>query len=443
MKICMIGAGYVGLVTGACFAEMGNDVICVDEDERKVRTLNKGEIPIYEPGLKDVIDRNIEEGRLYFSTDIAEGIAKSLLCFIAVGTPLDTDGSADLKYVLEVASHIGEHMNGYKIVVDKSTVPVGTAEKVRDTIHEKLEQRGLGYVEFDVVSNPEFLKEGNALQDFMRPERVIVGADNVRTAEIMKALYEPFVRTTDNPVLVMDIRSAELTKYASNSFLATKITFINELAILCDKIGADIFQVREGMGTDSRIGPRFLLAGVGYGGSCFPKDIQALIRSSKDQGHVLEICNATCRANQRQKRYFAEKIIKFFKKQGLDPKGVNIAVWGLTFKPKTDDVRDAPAVDIIKILSEEGFKISVYDPQGMDNARNALGKGIDYAEDHYSVLENADALAIITEWNLFKSPDFRRMKELMKRPVIFDGRNIYNPDEIKDLGFVYFGIGRG
>ena len=443
MKICMIGAGYVGLVTGACFAEMGNDVICIEENEDKVRMLKDGKVPIYEPGLKEIIERNVSEGRLSFSQDIADGVRNSLVCFITVGTPLDNDGSADLKYVLRVAGQIGDSMNDYKIVVDKSTVPVGTGEMVREVIRQRLEKRGLSHIEFDVVSNPEFLKEGNAVQDFMRPERVIVGTDNIRTAEIMKALYEPFVRTSNNPVLIMDIRSAELTKYASNAFLATKITFMNELAILCDKVGADIFQVREGMGTDSRIGPRFLLAGVGYGGSCFPKDIQALIKTSKNKGHTLEICEATYRANQRQKLYFAEKIVSFFKKKGLAPVDVNIAIWGLTFKPKTDDVREAPAIDIIRILLEKGFNIRAYDPQGMDNARAILGDSIAYADDHYTMLKGADALAIVTEWNMFKSPDMKRVKELMRRPVIFDGRNIYNPDEIRALGFTYFGVGRG
>ncbi len=301
MKICMIGAGYVGLVTGACLAEMGNDVICVDEDKEKIDTLKKGELPIYEPGLKDIIERNVREGRLIFTQDIKDGIIKSLLCFIAVATPSDADGSADLRYVLDASSKIGDILKEYKIIVNKSTVPVGTAEKVRDTIQKRLDQRGLSHIEFDVVSNPEFLKEGNAIQDFIRPERVIIGADNVRTSEIMKELYSPFVRTTNNPILIMDPKSAELSKYASNAFLATKISFINELAILCEKVGADISQVREGMGTDSRIGPRFLLAGLGYGGSCLPKDVKALLQTSKSHGFALKICEATHMANKIQK----------------------------------------------------------------------------------------------------------------------------------------------
>lgn len=439
MKICMIGSGYVGLVTGACLAEMGNDIICVDEDVSKIETLRKGEVPIYEPGLKDLIVRNLEEKRLTFTLDLEEGVKNSLLCFICVGTPQDKDGSADLSSVLRVASQIGELLDEYKIIVDKSTVPVGTAEKVRDTIRAKLEARGLASVQFDVVSNPEFLKEGNAIQDFMRPERVIIGTDNVRTAAILKELYAPFIRTTNNPVLIMDNRSAELTKYASNAFLATKVSFINELAILCDKLGADIAHVREGMGTDERIGPRFLLAGPGFGGSCLPKDVQALIATARSCNHTLEICEATWRANQRQMRSFAQKILDFY----ADPRNTTIAVWGLTFKPKTDDVRESPALYVIEDLLSHGMKIRAFDPKGMENARNALGDRITYAHDSYDALAGADGLAIITEWNMFKSPDMERIKQLLKTPVIFDGRNLFNPEEIRELGFSYFGMGRG
>jgi len=438
----MIGAGYVGLVTGACLAEMGNDVICVDEDEEKIAALKKGGLPIYEPGLKDIIERNVREGRLIFTQDMEDGIIKSLLCFIAVGTPSDADGSADLKYVLGVASKIGDILKEYKIIVNKSTVPVGTAEKVRDAIQRRLGQRGLAHIEFDVVSNPEFLKEGNAIQDFMRPERIIVGADNVRTAEIMKEIYSPFVRTTNNPTLIMDLKSAELSKYASNAFLATKISFINELAILCEKVGADISQVREGMGTDSRIGPRFLLAGPGYGGSCLPKDIKALLQTSKNHGLTLEICEATHKANKRQKTFFAGKIIAYFKDKDIDLSSINIAVWGLTFKPKTDDIREAPAIDIIQMLLDRGIHVTAFDPLGIDKARDLLGDSISYAKDNYTALKDADALAVITEWNMFKTPDLKMMKQLMRRPVIFDGRNIYNATEMKSLGFTYFGIGR-
>ncbi|MGD0822342.1 MAG: UDP-glucose/GDP-mannose dehydrogenase family protein [Desulfomonilia bacterium] len=441
MKICMIGSGYVGLVTGACLAEMGNDVICVDENSEKISMLQRGEVPIYEPGLKDIIARNKEEGRIIFTTDLQEGVKKSLLCFICVGTPQDKDGSADLSYVLTVASQLGDIIDDYKIIVDKSTVPVGTAEKVHDTIRRKLDARLLKHLEFDMVSNPEFLKEGNAIQDFMRPDRVIIGTDNVRTAEILKELYSPFIKTTNNPIIVMDIRSAELTKYASNCFLATKVSFINELAILCDKLGANIDLVREGMGTDDRIGPRFLLAGPGFGGSCFPKDVQALIATAKSNDHTLEICEATWRANQRQKRYFAQKIINFF--HGEDLNKITIAIWGLTFKPKTDDVRESPALDIIEALLSQGITVKAFDPEGKENARRILGERITYAHDHYAAIEGSDALAIITEWNMFKSPDIKRMKDLLKRPVIFDGRNILNPPEMHSHGFTYFGIGRG
>ena len=445
MKICMIGSGYVGLVTGACFAEMGNDVICVDENAEKIELLKKGVVPIYEPGLKEIIDRNARGGRVVFTTSLEEGVSACQICFIAVGTPQDKDGSADLKYVLQVARQIGSLMTGYKVIVDKSTVPVGTADKVRQAVREELEKRGLGSLEFDVVSNPEFLKEGNAIQDFMRPERVVVGTDNVRTAALFRELYDPFVRTTNNPVLLMDIRSAELTKYASNAFLATKVSFINELAILCDMVGADISQVREGMGTDSRIGPRFLLAGPGYGGSCFPKDVQALIHTAGTLGHSLEICQAAHRANQKQMAYFAGKILSYFEGLNVDLAKLKIAVWGLTFKPKTDDIREAPALAIIEALLARGVSVHVFDPIGMDNTRRVLGDRVRYAQDgqdSYGVLDGADGLAIITEWNLFKSPDLGRMKALMKSPVVFDGRNILNPQEMRAQGFTYFGIGR-
>ncbi|HOJ15192.1 MAG TPA: UDP-glucose/GDP-mannose dehydrogenase family protein [Deltaproteobacteria bacterium] len=440
MRICMIGSGYVGLVTGACLAEMGNDVVCVDENADKISMLNRGEIPIYEPGLKEIVNRNASEGRLRFTTDLEEAVGKSLLCFICVGTPQDKDGSADLSAVLEVARRLGDIMDGYRIVVDKSTVPVGTGEMVRATIRKRLEERGLGHVEFDVVANPEFLKEGNAVQDFMRPDRVVIGTDNVRTAEILKELYSPFVRTTNNPILVMDIRSAELTKYASNCFLAAKVTFMNELAILCDRLGANIDLVREGMGTDERIGPRFLLAGPGFGGSCFPKDVQALIATARSNNHTLEICEATWRANQRQKRYVADKVISCF--AGEDLSKVTAAVWGLTFKPKTDDVRESPAIDIINYLLEHGITVKAYDPQGMPNARALFGDRITYAQDAYTALAQADCLIIITEWNQFKSPDIQRMKSLMKRPIVVDARNILQPNEMRAEGFAYHGIGR-
>jgi UDPglucose 6-dehydrogenase len=440
MKICMIGSGYVGLVTGACLAEMGNEVICVDENPEKISMLKDGKIPIYEPGLKDIVSRNVEEGRIYFTTDIKEGVSKSLLCFICVGTPQDKDGSADLTCVLKVASQLGEILDEYKVIVDKSTVPVGTADRVKDTIRKKLNDRGLNNLEFDVVSNPEFLKEGNAIQDFMRPDRVIVGTDNVRTAEILKELYNPFIRTTNNPIIVMDIRSAELTKYASNCFLATKVSFINELAILCDKLGANIDLVRDGMGTDERIGPRFLLAGPGFGGSCFPKDVQALISTARSNNQTLEICEAAWRANVRQKQYVANKILDYF--NGEDLKKITVAIWGLTFKPKTDDVRESPAIDIINTLIGHGIKIKAYDPKGIENSREIFKDSIQYVDDAYEALEGSDCLAIITEWNMFKSPDIERIKSLLKRPVIFDSRNILYASELRSAGFTYFSIGR-
>ena len=440
MKICMIGTGYVGLVTAACFAEMGNYVICVDEDKSKIDVLNAGGVPIYEPGVKDIIERNAQENRLIFTTDLNDAVMRCQICFIAVGTPQDKDGSADLKYVLRVAGQIGRIMEDYKIIVTKSTVPVGTADKVRTVIREELKKRNLDQIEFDLVSNPEFLKEGNAVQDFMKPDRVIVGTDNVRTAALFKELYDPFIRTTNNPILIMDNRSAELSKYASNAFLATKVSFINELAILCDKVGADISLVREGMGTDERIGPRFLLAGPGFGGSCFPKDVQALIATAKSYGYTLEVSEATWRANQRQKRYVAQKILDFFKDENLST--ITLAVWGLTFKPKTDDVRESPAIDIINTLINHGITIRAFDPKGIENARKIIGDTIIYTDDSYSALDGADGLVIITEWNMFKSPDIDRIKSLLKRPVIFDTRNIYNPDEMRAHGFIYFGIGR-
>jgi len=440
MKICMIGTGYVGLVTGACFAEMGNDVICVDEDKGKIEHLNAGGVPIYEPGLKDIIERNVQEHRLVFTTDLADAVSRCQVCFIAVGTPQDKDGSADLRYVLRVASQIGQIMTEYRIIVNKSTVPVGTSDKVGDTVRKELKKRGLDRLEFDVVSNPEFLKEGNAVQDFMRPDRVVVGTDNVRTAALFRELYDPFVRTTNNPILIMDNKSAELTKYASNAFLATKVSFINELAIICDKVGADISLVRDGMGTDERIGPRFLLAGPGFGGSCFPKDVQALMATAKSLNHTLEICEATWRANQRQKSYVAQKVLDYFKKKDL--KKITVAVWGLTFKPKTDDVRESPAIDIIKTLLSHGIKIKAFDPKGIDNARKIFKNRIHYLDDAYEAIVSADCLLIITEWNLFKSPDIERIKSLLKKPVIFDSRNILNPAELRSHGFTYFGIGR-
>ncbi len=443
MKLCVIGTGYVGLVTGTCFAEMGNDVVCVDIDEAKIEKLRRKEIPIYEPGLQEILERNVEEGRLTFTTDLKEGVERSLLLFIAVGTPEGEDGSADLQHVLAVARSIGQVMDGYRIVVIKSTVPVGTAEKVRDAIRTELEARGLDDLEFDVVSNPEFLKEGNAVQDCLKPDRIIVGTDNVRTAEIMKELYAPFTRT-NHPIIVMDIRSAEMTKYASNAMLATKISFINEIANICERVGADVGAVRLGMGADSRIGYQFLFPGVGYGGSCFPKDVKALIQTARQAGYEAQVLQAVDSLNNRQKSVLAEKILSWFDAEGIDPAGATVAVWGLAFKPNTDDMREAPSLSVIGRLREAGCRIRAYDPVAEGNARRILGEGdgLTYCANNYEALEGADCLAICTEWGVFRRPDFDRMKALLKRPAIFDGRNLYEPANMKKKGFTYFGIGR-
>ncbi|GAB4256736.1 UDP-glucose dehydrogenase family protein [Deferrisoma sp.] len=443
MKLCVIGTGYVGLVTGTCFAEMGNDVVCVDIDEAKIEKLRRKEIPIYEPGLQEILERNVDEGRLTFTTDLKEGVERSLLLFIAVGTPEGEDGSADLQHVLAVARSIGQVMDGYRIVVIKSTVPVGTAEKVRDAIRTELEARGLDDLEFDVVSNPEFLKEGNAVQDCLKPDRIIVGTDNVRTAEIMKELYAPFTRT-NHPIIVMDIRSAEMTKYASNAMLATKISFINEIANICERVGADVGAVRLGMGADSRIGYQFLFPGVGYGGSCFPKDVKALIQTARQAGYEAQVLQAVDSLNNRQKSVLAEKILSWFRSEGIDPAGATVAVWGLAFKPNTDDMREAPSLTVIGRLREAGCRIRAYDPVAEGNARRILGEGdgLTYCTNNYEALEGADCLAICTEWGVFRRPDFDRMKALLKRPAIFDGRNLYEPANMKKKGFTYFGIGR-
>jgi len=432
MKISVVGSGYVGLVTGACFADSGNDIICVDNDKNKIAMLKENRIPIYEPGLRDIVERNVEEGRLKFTTDLEEGVKDSLIIFIAVGTPSDTDGSADLSAVLSVAGNIGEIMNGYKIVVVKSTVPVGTCDKVREAIKAKTKE------DFDVVSNPEFLKEGAAIDDFLKPDRVVVGTDNVRTAEIMKELYSPFVRT-GNPVIIMDQRSSELTKYASNGLLATKISFMNEIARLCDKVGANVDKVRMGVGSDSRIGYQFLFPGAGFGGSCFPKDVRAMVATGKEHGIDMKVLESTNLVNDEQKKVISKKVKDHFKD---DLKGKKIAVWGLSFKPKTDDIREAPALVIIDELLKSGAKVSAYDPEALENTKGVLKEKIGYEKNNYDTLKEADALIIATEWSVFRRPDFERMKKLMKQAVIFDGRNIYNPDEMKELGFRYFSIGR-
>lgn len=436
MRITIIGTGYVGLVAGTCFADTGNEVICVDVDKTKVDALNKGEVPIYEPGLKDMVARNMKEDRLFFTMDSKYAVEKSELIFIAVDTPADEDGSVDLKHVLAVARDIGRYMNGYKVVVDKSTVPVGTAEKVTAEIKKHTDHN------FAVVSNPEFLKEGAAIDDFLRPDRIVIGTSNEEAAEIMKNLYRPFVRS-GKPILIMDERSAELTKYAANSLLATKISFINEIANLCDVLQADIEMVRKGIGTDSRIGPRFIYPGTGYGGSCFPKDVKALIRTAADNGLELNIVKSAAEVNQRQKTRLMGKINSYFKN---DLQGKTFAMWGLAFKPKTDDMREAPAIAMIEHLNDRGAKIRAHDPEALKEAERIFGDRLDkdlfLLDKRYDALEGADALIIMTEWNAFREPDFYLIKETLNHPVIFDGRNLYDPVRMKKLEIDYYAIGR-
>ena len=440
MNICVIGPGYVGLVTAACFAEMGNEVICVSRNEEKVQNLNNGVIPIYEPGLETLVKKNLNDGRLQFTTSLEDGIKNSLFVFIAVATPPDEDGSADLNHVLEVAKRIGQSLNEYKVIVDKSTVPVGTAEKVRAAIQSEIEKRGIE-VEFDVVSNPEFLKEGDAISDFMKPDRVVLGTDNIRTAELVKELYAPFAREREK-LIVMDIRSAEMTKYAANAMLATKISFMNEMANICERVGADVSMVRKGIGSDSRIGYHFIYPGVGYGGSCFPKDVQALIATSREAGYESKILTTVEEVNAAQKKVLSQKIINYFQdKGGLN--GRKVAVWGLAFKPNTDDMREAPSIEIIKILTSEGARIQAHDPEAIKEAKRLFGEdqNVTFLENHYDTLKTADCMALITEWFLYRNPDFERMKRLLKSPTIFDGRNQYNPEKLRRLGFEYFGMG--
>ena len=437
MKIAMIGTGYVGLVTGTCFAESGNDVVCVDTNEKKINDLLEGNIPIYEPGLDVLVKRNFNNERLSFTTNLETAVDKSLLLFIAVGTPPGEDGSADLTHVLAVAKSIGQCMKEYKIVVDKSTVPVGTAKLVKKTIQEELDKRGVK-IEFDVVSNPEFLKEGNAIDDFMKPDRVVVGCDNVRTGEIMKELYSPFVRT-GKPILVMDVASAEMTKYAANAMLATKISFMNDIANLCERLGVDVAQVRQGIGSDSRIGYSFIFPGPGYGGSCFPKDVQAIVKTGEQHGYKLEILSAVESVNNRQKKVLFDKLKRKF---GEELKNKTIAVWGLAFKPNTDDMREAPSIVLIKNLIAEGCKVKAYDPEASKEAYKIFGDKIEYMKKQYSALEGADALVIVTEWNEFRRPDFEKIKSLLKQPVIMDGRNLFDPKKMAEMGFEYEGIGR-
>ena len=438
----MVGTGYVGLVTGACLAEMGNHVLCMDVDPRKIATLEAGGIPIHEPGLDEVVQRNAAAGRLEFTTDIDRAVGHGTLQFIAVGTPPDEDGSADLQYVVAAARAIGERMTDYKLVIDKSTVPVGTADKVRAAVAEALAERGVA-LEFSVVSNPEFLKEGAAVGDFMRPDRVVVGVDagDERAVFMMKALYAPFLRNHDR-LLVMDIRSAEFTKYAANAMLATRISFMNELSRLAEKLGADIEQVRIGIGSDPRIGTHFLYAGTGYGGSCFPKDVKALIKSAADVGQTLEVLGAVESANERQKRVLEDKVVARF---GADLSGRRFAMWGLAFKPGTDDMREAPSRVLIERLVARGATIAAYDPVAMDEARRAMPgqPGLAYAGSAAQALQGADALLIVTEWKEFRSPDFDGMKAALKAPVVFDGRNLFDPAFVRRLGIEYHGIGRG
>jgi UDPglucose 6-dehydrogenase len=432
MKITVVGTGYVGLVTGTCFAETGNEVICVDIDQSKVDRLSNGEITIYEPGLEKLFLRNLKEGRLSFTTSLAEGIKEASIIFLALPTPPGADGAADLRYVLGVAEDIGKLLTDYKVLVDKSTVPVGTADKVRAAVAKNYAG------EFDVVSNPEFLREGVAVDDFMKPDRVVIGVSSERARKLMGELYAPFVRS-GNPVIYMDERSAELTKYAANSFLATKISFMNEIAQLCERLGADVDMVRLGIGSDDRIGKRFLFPGIGYGGSCFPKDVQALVQSSSQVDYDFRILNAVMDVNEKQKTHLMPKIRRYF---GNDLKGKKIALWGLAFKPNTDDIREAPALYIIEALLNEGATVTAFDPEAIRNVKQVLGDTINYTENQYDALQDADALIIATEWNEFRTPDFLKMVTRMKNKVIFDGRNLFDTRAIADLGFHYESVGR-
>lgn len=432
MKIAVIGTGYVGLVTGTCFAETGNTVTCVDIDQEKIKKLQQGIITIYEPGLEQLFERNIKQDRLHFTTNLEQGIADAKIIFLALPTPPGEDGSADLKYILKVAEDLGPLLKSYTVLVDKSTVPVGTTEKVRAKIatHAK--------VDFDVVSNPEFLREGVAVEDFMKPDRVVIGTTSPRARKVMEALYAPFVRQ-GNPIIFMDDRSAELTKYAANSFLATKITFMNEIANLCELLGADVDSVRKGVGTDNRIGKRFLFPGIGYGGSCFPKDVQALAKSSKDAKYDFKILNAVMDVNEDQKTRLIPRIKEYFK-GGL--KGKTIAVWGLSFKPHTDDIREAPALYNIETLLKEGAIVKVHDPEAMENVKKVMGSKIQYCETPYEAAQDADAIFIATEWPEFRTPDFEKLAGILKNKVIFDGRNLYDLTAMKELGYSYYSIGR-
>ncbi len=443
MKIAVIGTGYVGLVTGTCLAESGNDVTCMDIDKKKIELLNNGVVPIYEPGLEELIKRNVAHRRLSFTADMSRAVCSSSVIFIAVGTPPGMDGAADLKYVLGAAEEIARYMNGYKIIVNKSTVPVGTAEKVKTAIASRTKHK------FEVVSNPEFLKEGSAIDDFMKPDRIVIGANSAKAMQIMQNVYAPFLRKGDR-TLVMDVRSAEMTKYASNAMLATKISFINEMANICARMGADIDNVRRGMGYDRRIGFEFLFPGVGYGGSCFPKDVKALVRTAKEHGLDAKVLKSVEMVNNQQKMLLSTMILRHFtssssKKAGKVGKplaGRTIAVWGLSFKPRTDDMREAPSVVIINSLLRAGAAVRAHDPVAMDEARKIFKSSIRLVQDNYEAIRGADALAVVTEWSEFRTPDFQKIKQLMKKPIIFDGRNIYNQEDLRKMGFTYYGIGR-
>jgi len=437
MKIAVVGTGYVGLVTGTCFSESGVTVTCIDKDESKIKKLNEGAVPIFEPGLEDMMRRNMEKKRLFFTSDLKKGIGEAEVIFIAVGTPPGEDGSADLRHVIAVAEEIGSSIKAYTVVVTKSTVPVGTSEKIRKAISASLAKRK-SKVQYDVASNPEFLKEGAAVDDFLKPERIVIGVDNDRAAGIMKSLYMPFV-LNNHPILFMDIASAEITKYAANAMLATRISFINEIANLCDILGADINHVRKGIGSDSRIGSKFLYPGTGYGGSCFPKDVKAIIKTAHDKGYELNVIKAVEKANDYQKNVIFNKMSKHF---GDKFKNRTIGIWGLSFKPKTDDIRESSSMYLIEKLLKEGAKVRAYDPAAMNEAEKVLGKRILLAGDPYEALKGADAMVLMTEWSEFHLPDFKKMAGIMNAKVIFDGRNIYNPEDIKKMGFKYFGIGR-
>jgi UDPglucose 6-dehydrogenase len=433
MKICVIGTGYVGLVAGAGFSDMGNDVVCCDVDAAKIEGLKRGQMPIYEPGLDKLVTHNSAEGRLSFTTDIAAGVAGAEVVLLAVGTPPGPDGSADLSFIFKAAEQVADALTGWAVIVTKSTVPVGTGDKIDAIVRKRTKHP------FAVASNPEFLKEGDAVADFMKPDRVVVGAEDKRALDTLRALYAPFTRTSDR-MLVMDRRSAELTKYAANSMLATRISFMNDLANLCELLGADIELVRKGMGSDNRIGPKFLFAGPGFGGSCFPKDLRAAISTGREVGYKLEILDAVVDVNERQKRRLGEKVLAHF---GRDLKGKRVAVWGLAFKPGTDDTREAPALVLIEQLLEAGATVCGTDPVAMDAVKKQIGEKIEYQENNYECAKGADALALVTEWHEFRRPSFERLKSLMRQPIIFDGRNIWSPAELRAAGFTYYGMGRG